>query len=249
MIYLGIYLAYALALSLALYRVGHRAVQAPANPRGGGLLPAKILLVGATGGTGRELVTQALDRGYTVTALARNPSDLTIEHPRLTVLRGNVLDPSTLDAAVRGQDAVLSALGHKHFFRPTRIQSDGARNLLQAMERHGVRRFIGESALGIGDSAFLGGLLGTLFVFPVILPFYFWDKARQERVIAASSADWIIVRPGALTNGPRGGKVRHGADAGSTLRSGRVSRANVAAFMLDHLTDDAYLRAAPGLSS
>jgi len=249
MILLGAFLLYALALSLALGGRGFRAESAPASARGGGLRPARILVVGATGGTGRALLAQALDRGLIVTALARNPARLALEHPRLTVLRGDVLDASTLDAAVRGQDAVLSALGHRQFFWPTRIQSSGTKNLLQAMERHGVKRFVGETALGIGDSAFRGGLIATLFVFPLILPFYFWDKALQEQVIARSGLAWTIVRPGALTNGPRSGTVRHGRSVGSLLRSARISRADVAAFMLAQLTDDSYLRAAPGLSS
>jgi uncharacterized protein YbjT (DUF2867 family) len=247
MIFLAAYFAYALALSLALGGVGFRAGGQRSPARGGRLRPTRILIVGATGGTGRQLVAQALDHGYQVTALARDPARLKVEHPRLRIVRGDVLDPSSLDAAVTGQEAVLSALGHGQFFRPTRIQSEGTRNLLRAMESHGVRRFIGESALGLGDSAFRIGLLYTSFVIPVILPFYFWDKARQERVIAASSADWTMVRPGVLTNGPREGKVRHGHAVGSYLRAPRVSRADTAAFMLEQLADDQYLHAAPGL--
>lgn len=248
MIFLGAYLAYAFLLSLALGSAGFRAGNVLSTARGGRLQPTRILIVGATGGTGRALVAQALDHGYHVTALARDPARLGIEHPRLRVLRGDVLDAATLDAAVAGQEAVLSALGHRQFFRPSRIQSEGARNLLQAMERHGVRRFIGASALGLGDSAFRFGLLHTLFIIPVILPFYFWDKARQERVIADSAADWTIVRPGALTNGPRTGQIRHGPAIGGVVRTARVSRADVAGFMLEQLADDQYLRAAPGLS-
>ncbi len=128
---LGLYLAYAVALSLALGAAGFQAGRAPAQAPGGRRQPARILIVGATGGTGRELVTQALEHGYQVTALARDPARLQIEHPRLSIARGDVLDPATLDAALRGQDAVLSALGHRKFFRPTRIQSEGTRNLLR----------------------------------------------------------------------------------------------------------------------
>lgn len=248
LVLLSAFLVYAIALSTALGAVGFRAQRAPAQAPGGRRRPSRILIVGATGGTGRELVTQALDQGYQVTAFARNPAHLQVEHPRLTVVRGDVLDPSSLDAALRGQDAVLSALGHRQFFRPTRIQSEGTRNLLEAMERQGIRRFVGESALGIGDSAFHGGLLSTFFVIPLILPFYFWDKARQERVIAGSRADWTIVRPGALSSGQRRGGVQARPGGGSLLHSSRIARADVAAFMLEQLADDRYLRAAPGLN-
>ena len=207
----------------------------------------RLLVVGATGGTGRELVTQALERDHEVTAFVREPRRLRLEHPRLAVARGDVRDPDAVEAAVRGHDAVLSAIGHKRWFYPTRILSDGTRNLVRAMERHGVRKLICETALGIGDAWWRMGLYYTLFVRLFILPFYFHDKVRQERVVRASALDWVIVRPGALTHGPRRGAVRHGPDVGHWLWTVSVSRADVAAFMLDQLADDRYLRQAPGV--
>ena len=239
-------LLYAIALSVGLARRGFRCAagratsQATPNPK-------RVLIVGATGGTGRQLVAQALERGYIVTALARDPSALGIEHPRLRVVRGNVLDYPSVEAAVRGQEAVISALGHKRFFQPTHILSEGTRNLLRAMEGQGVRRFVCETALGIGDSVGRLGLYYTLFVIPFILPFYFWDKARQERFIAASAMNWIIVRPGRLTNGAKRGCYRHGRKVGSFLSTVRISRADVADFMLNQLTDSALLRTATGV--
>ena len=82
----------------------------------------------------------------------------------------------------------------------------------------------------------------------MILPFYFWDKTRQERVIADSKVDWVIVRPAALTNGARRGRVRHGSRVGSLVWTLRVSRADVAAFMLDQLASNTHLHAAPGVA-
>ena len=192
-------------------------------------------------------MTQALERGHEVTALVRNPSALGVEHPRLRVLRGDVLDYASVEAAMQGQEAVISALGHKRFFQPTRILSEGTRNLLRAMETRGVRRFVCETALGIGNSSGRMGLYYTFFVIPVVLPFYFWDKARQERIIAQSAVSWVIVRPGVLTNGARRGHYRHGLNVGSYIRTVRISRADVADFMLNQLTDNTYLRAAPGV--
>lgn len=244
------YIVYALALTAAAAARGfhHRAAPEEREPAARGPREVRrVLVVGATGGTGRELVKQALRRGYAVTALARNPSALGLEHPRLRVLPGNVLDPASLEVAVAGQDAVLSALGHKQFFRPTRIQSQGTANLLAAMSRQGVRRFVCETSLGLGDSAGRVGLLFTFFILPVILPFYFWDKARQEQVVAASDADWVLVRPGTLTNGSARGRYRHGRRVGNLLWGAFISRADVAAFMLDQLTSDEYLRKAPGV--
>lgn len=242
-----LFLAYALALSVWLWRAGSRVQPGPAGGASASP-PTRILIVGATGGTGRQLVAQALERGCLVTALVRNPSRLPAGHPRLTVLKGNVLDYASVERAVRGQQAVVSALGHKRFFYPTRILSEGTRNILRAMEAHGVTRFVCETSLGIGDSVGRLGLAYTFFVIPVILPFYFWDKARQERIIATTDREWVIVRPGALTNGPPRGRYRHGARTGSWLRTVRISRADVAEFMLDQLPSNTYLRAAPGVA-
>jgi len=193
-------------------------------------------------------VSQALERGHRVTALVRKePSGK--PRPQLIAVLGNVLDPPSLDRAARGQDAVLSALGHRQWFRPTRILSEGTRNLIEAMRRHGVRRFVCETALGISDAWWRMGLYYTLFVHPFILPLYFWDKTRQEAIIRASDLDWTIVRPGALTNGPRRGHYRHGPRVGHWLWTVRISRADVAEFMLDQVTDSRYVRASVGLAN
>jgi putative NADH-flavin reductase len=209
----------------------------------------RVLIVGASGGTGRALVQQALARGDAVTALVRNAARLPIADPSLTVVLGDVMKPETLDAAVRGQDAVLSALGHKQWFYPTRILSIGTQNLIDAMRRHGVRRLIVETALGVGDAWWQMGLYYTLFVKVFILPFYFFDKGRQEALVRVSGLDWTLVRPGALNNGPRRGVYRQGPRVGHWLRTVRVSRADVAAFMLDQVTDHRYVGSAVGIAN
>jgi putative NADH-flavin reductase len=237
---------YSAALSFGLARRGFRSSVGGAHSVAGEN-PTRVLIVGATGGTGRQLVAQALERGLAVTALVRQPTALRVEHPRLHILRGDVLDYPSVEAAMQGQDVVLCALGHKQFFRPTRIVSEGTRNILRGMETHGVRRLVCETALGIGDSAWRMGLWYTFFVIPFILPFYFWDKARQERLIAASRVAWVIVRPGALTNGAKRGSYTHGRRAGSVVRTVRISRADVADFMLNQMTDNTYVSAAPGV--
>lgn len=245
---LAVFVLYAIALTVALAQAGYRSPAyrtpstSPSRSR-----PTRVLIVGATGGTGRQIVAQALERGLAVTALVRDPSRLTIVHPRLTVVRGDVLDPGSVETAMGGQEAVLSALGHKRFFPPNRILSEGTRNVLRAMEAHGVSRFICETSLGIGDSAGRLGVYYTFFTIPVILPFYYWDKTRQERIIASSSVAWVIVRPGLLTNGARRGGYRHGPGVGSFFWTVRISRADVADFMLNQLESDTYLRTAPAV--
>jgi len=238
---------YAIILSAALARAGHRSGAMAAESKQCER-PARILVVGATGGTGRQLVEQGLARGYAVTALARNPAALQIDHPQLTVIQGDVLDYGSVETAMLGQQAVVCALGHKRFFYPTRILSAGTSNILRAMEAQQVPRLICETSLGIGDSAGRMGLYYTLFTIPVILPFYFWDKTRQERVIAASSVDWVIIRPGALKNAAKRDGLRHGRGVGNFLSTVSISRADVADFMLEQLESNTYLGTAPGVS-
>jgi uncharacterized protein YbjT (DUF2867 family) len=207
----------------------------------------RVLVIGATGGTGREVVKQALEDGHDVTALVRNPAKFPLTHERLSVVRGNVMDAASIEAAMWGQDAVLCALGHKRWLGPSKILSQGTRNIVRAMEKHGVKRLVVETALGVGDSAGRLGLYYTLFTIPFILPFYWHDKGRQERVVRESSLDWVIVRPGQLTNGRKRGQYRHGPRVGNYLWSVSISRADVADFMLKQLGETPYLRGTPGL--
>jgi putative NADH-flavin reductase len=205
----------------------------------------KILVIGASGGTGREIVKQALERGHDVVALARTPTKITTQHARLRVAPGDVMDAASIDAAIEGCDAVLCALGHKRWLGPSKILSEGTRNIVRAMERQGVKRLVLESALGVGDSIGRLGLYYTLFTIPFVLPFYWYDKERQERVVRASPLEWVIVRPGQLTNGRKRGVYRHGR-VGSYLWSVSISRADVADFMLNQLGQTPYLRQTPG---
>ncbi len=203
-----------------------------------------LLIIGATGGTGRALVKQSLEQGHNVASFVRDRAKVKIQHPHLTVVKGDILDYASVENAVQGKDAVLSALGHKKWFIKTTILSKGTRNIISAMEKHGVNRFICETSLGVGDSRGRFGLYYTLFVIPFIVYFYFRDKKLQETYIEESSLDWVIVRPGQLTNGPRRGVYRHGPDIGSYFFTVHISRADVADFMLKQLTDNTYLRKA-----
>lgn len=208
----------------------------------------KLLIIGGTGGTGKELIKQALEQGHSLTALVRNPEKIKTAHPNLSLIKGNVLDPDKVQEAVTGQDAVLSALGHKRFFIKTRILSEGTKNIIDAMEKQNVMRFICITSLGINDSRFKLGLYYTLFVIPVIVFFYFWDKSKQEKLIQSSSLDWTIVRPGQLFDGKKRGMYKHGTNVGNYILTKLISRADVAHFILSQLSDTSYLRKAPGVA-
>jgi putative NADH-flavin reductase len=237
---------YALALTVALTRKAPRRRDEKPVSRGWGNR-LRILIIGATGGTGRQLVKQALDLGHEVTAFVRKPAKLKIEHPNLRVVKGNVLDYASLESAMRGQNAVVSALGHKRLFYPTKILSRGTSNILRAMKTCNVPRFICESSLGVGSATGRLGLMSTFLMIPLILPFYFSDRVRQEKLIEESDTDWVIVRPCMLTNSEPKGSYRHGPNVGNFILTRRISRADVADFMLKQLTDDDYIGTAVGV--
>ena len=244
-IILIVWLIYTLLLNFVLIRKVPRSRKTEPPSRLGERL--RILIIGATGGTGRQLVRQALEQGHQVTAFVRKPEKLKIAHPSLRVTRGDVLDYASVESAMQGQDAVLSALGHKHLLGPTKILSEGTANILRAMKTFRVPRFICESSLGVGSAVGRLGLPATLGFVPLVLPFYFWDRVRQEKLLEDSNVDWVIVRPAMLTNGSRSGRYRYGSDVGSYIWPNRISRADVADFMLNQLKDDSYVGTAPGI--
>jgi putative NADH-flavin reductase len=207
-----------------------------------------ILIVGATRGIGRQLLDQALSSGHGVTALVRDPRRLAIQHERLRVIKGDILDAESVARAMAGQDAVCCTIGIKVPWPPVMVFSEGTRNLLQAMKKTGVRRLICVTGIGAGDSRGHGGFLYDYLILPVLFRTVYADKDRQEALIKASDVDWTIVRPGFLTNGPLTKNYRMLTDM-TGVTAGRISRADVAHFFLKELESKQYLRQTPLLTS
>lgn len=208
-----------------------------------------VTVFGSTGRTGRELVRAALDAGHTVTAAARDPSRIRVPHERLRAVRADVLDPPTLDAAVQGADAVVSALGEPDGRAPTVVYSTGVANILAAMHRAGIRRFVGVSALPVTPRAEVGFLEGRL-VYPILYRLFgegYADMARMEQVLHGSDVDWTIVRPPRLTDRPATGRYRKAVNQ-HIRRARSISRADLAGAMLDVLDDPHTVRATVGVS-
>jgi len=201
----------------------------------------KIAVFGATGGTGLKILDQALRQGHEVTAFARNPSRLKIEDKNLRVVQGDVLDPVSVEAAVEAQEAVLCALGVKTLGK-TIVLSEGTKNIIQAMNKFGVKRLVCLSSAGVfgKDTSFLGRLL--FMVMRGIRD----DKRRQLAELEKSNLDWVLVRPARMTNGPLTGKYQ--VDLDRTPGSS-ISRADVADFMLKQVSDNRYLRKMPTLAA
>ena len=205
----------------------------------------KVLIIGATGATGQILMREALEQGHEVTALARDPSAMAPEDPHLRVLQGNALDASSVEAAVTGQDAVLSALGTRSA-RPTTLFSESTHNVISAMNKHGVRRLICITGIGAGDSKGHVGFLYDRIMLPFVVKNVYEDKTRQEEAIKQSDLDWVIVRPARLIDEPAKGE--YSVFLRGSYTATKISRADVAAFMLAQLTDDTYVRKMPVIS-
>lgn len=207
----------------------------------------RVLVLGATGATGRHLLDQALVQGHQVTALARNPAKLHRRSPELTVVQGDVTDPLAVERAVRSQDAVLCALGASTPLKHDPALVVGIGNLVAAMERLHVRRLVYLSFLGVHHGRGQLSPLGKYLVAPLLLGKVATDHERKEAIIQQSTLEWVIVRPPRLTNGRRTGIYRSGEDIQATLVVPRVSRADLAEFMLGQLNGDTYLRKTPAV--
>ncbi len=207
-----------------------------------------ILIVGATRGIGRQLLEQSLKTGHTVTVLVRNPQKLATQHARLRVIKGDILDSGSVQLAIAGQEAVCCTIGVKVPWIRVTVFSEGTRNLLQAMKKAGVKRLVCVTGIGAGDSKGHGGFLYDSVFLPFLLRTIYADKDRQESVIKASDVDWTIVRPGFLTNGPLTENYRILTNL-SGVTAGKISRADVAHFLLKELTSKHYLRQTPLLTS
>lgn len=208
----------------------------------------KLAIFGATGRTGRELVKQALERGHSVRAFARNPGKLDLKHDRLEVVQGDVQDPAAVQEAVAGVDAVLSALGPTQN-KPDHQVTAGTRNILAAMKEQGVRRIIVTGGAGVGDPKDQPKLIDRLVKGLLLLAarHVYADMKGAVELVRSSGLDWTVVRLPRLTEDPASGKVREGYLGGDVGIS--IGRADVASFMLDQLDSDRWLREAPVISS
>ena len=195
----------------------------------------KVLVVGATGRTGRLLTAGALDRGHEVTVLVRAPGRLGGLRDRVAVVRGDVLDGGVVSDAVDGQEAVLVALAVPAKKSDPPVNSAGTLNVIRSMQRYGVRRIVALSAGGAqpGRDPNLPWYFSHV-VKPMLRKHAFADLRRMETSVRQSELEWTLVRAAALEDGPARGTYRSGP--GYTLPGGRrISRADVAAFMLDEL--------------
>lgn len=198
----------------------------------------KLVIFGATGTVGRQVVEQALDQGYTVTAFARNLAKLNMQHPRLQFAQGDVMNAQAVEQAIAGHDAVVCVLGSGKQLTGT-VRSEGTQQIIQAMKKVGVQRLICQSTLGVGNSWENLDFYWKYVMFGFILRKVFADHKRQETLVRNSNLDWTIVRPSAFTDGPRTGQYRHGFAGSDRNLTLKISRADVADFILKQLPNQA----------
>jgi len=207
-----------------------------------------LAVFGSTGRTGQALVQQALCQGHNVTAVARNPASIDATSDRLQAVRADVLNGTSLDGILNGVDAVLSAIG-THGRRPTNVYSVGVANIRDAMHHAGVRRFVGISALPVTPRPELGTTERRVAV-PLLSLFFgemYADMTRMEQVLRDSDLDFTIMRPPQLTNGRPTGQYRTAINE-HLRRARRISRADLAAEMLQVVPDERTVRATVSLA-
>ena len=198
----------------------------------------KIAVFGATGGTGVEIVKQALEQGHQVTAFVRDPARLPLQHQRLRLVVGDVLNPEIVDEAVAGQEAVAVALGTGDLSDRS-LRAQGTAHVIDAMQAHGVPRLVVVSAMGVGDSF---RQVPFLFkgVVKTVLRNAYADHEQQEANVRGSGLEWVIVRPGQIDDSASPGRYRTGT-ATAELPGKPLAYADLAAFVLRQLEEDEHL--------
>jgi putative NADH-flavin reductase len=216
----------------------------------------KVVVIGATGGSGRAAVRALLAAGHEVCAFARHAGRLDVRSDRLQLMNGDAMKQADVERAVRGQDAVVVTLGisenalRVRLFGPAHtpidVRSVGTRNVISAMRLHGVRKLVVQTSYGVGSSRDKLGLANRLF-FELILKPQIADTETQNREVCESGLDWVLVQPVHLTDDPEEGPAFVSA-AGVTQRM-KVSRSTVGRFLAEAVQSSAYVHASVAVSA
>ena len=203
----------------------------------------KIIVFGATGGTGNQVVEQALLAGHKVTVIIRNPDAFAIQHQRLEIIKGDVFQPSTFQNAMKEKDAVVSCLGIKKR-EPTTVYSEGVGNIITAMQQAGINRIICLSAAAVivpPKGSFLAKFIAKNILQP-LFKYSFADMLLMEKMLLGSHLNWTVIRPPRLTDAERTGKYRTTMNEPLPNPS-KISRADLADYIVNHLTDEKTFKA------
>lgn len=206
----------------------------------------KIIVFGATGTIGRLVVKQALKDNYEVIAFARNPQAIAIEHSHLSKYEGDVYKPSDVSAAIQGCDVVCITLGSKSL--SSDVRSVGTQHIVNAMQQHHVKRLICQSTLGVGESRRNLNFFWKYLMFGLILRHVYKDHVLQEQIVKQTDLEWVIVHPAAFVDDAKSQNYKHGFTANEKHLRLKISRSDVASFIVKQIASDTYLHQTPGLS-
>lgn len=216
----------------------------------------KVLVVGATGGSGRATVEELLSAGHEVTAFARRPDALPVTSELLKIFQGDVMKPGDVERAVHGQDAVIVTLGitenallvrmRGSARTPLDVRSAGTRNVIAAMRKHGVRKLVVQTTYGVGETR--GRLpLTWKLIFSLLLKPQIADTELQERAVRESGLDWVLAQPVSLTDGVNEGTPF--ASPEGDARVMKVSRRSVGRFLVEAAESAKYIGRSVALSA
>jgi len=207
----------------------------------------KLIIFGATGTIGQELVKQAIEKGCQVTAFVRNPEKMQhAGNTNLLLYKGDVLNAAEVENAIKDQDAVLCALGDG---RTGTIRAAGTKIIIEAMKKTGKKRLICQTTLGMGESYGNLNFIWKHIMFGMLLKKAFRDHKLQEHYILNSNLDYCIVRPSAFTDGEITNQFKIGFDGNFKDLNLKISRADVANFMLEQVSTEKYLKKVVSISN
>lgn len=201
----------------------------------------KIVVFGASGKTGRLVLDEALAKGYEVIAYVRNKESVQSVHPNLTVVVGHLNEKEKLKSVITGSDVCISTLGGASLTKHNHAIMEGIDNIVGIIEEANVKRFIYLSSIGAGDSRRCMAQPARFLIADLLLRVPLADHNTNENRITRSQLEWTIIRPGGLTDGAKSANLEHGAEYAKLKGNLSISRASVAAFILDQLTDKNYL--------
>jgi putative NADH-flavin reductase len=204
----------------------------------------KVVIFGANGKTGLLLVEQALAKGYHVIAYIRRPGTILIDNPRLKIMVGNLNETLKMKDAIAGADVCISALGGGSLTKHSPEIMNGIDNIISIMEKAKVHRFIYLSSLGAGESRFYMNPFVRFILVKIFIRVPIADHNINEQRIVGSNLQWILIRPGSLTDGQLTGDLQHGIKKIKLKGFPTISRANVASFILQQLSDPTYIQKA-----
>lgn len=208
----------------------------------------KTIVFGATGSIGRLAVEKLLAEGHEVTAFARSPQKLDLDHPKLTLHAGDALDAEAVAEAIAGHDAVIVTLG-AGMSRKSRVRSQGTMNIIHGMQQHGVSRLVAQSTLGAHESWSNLNFFWKRIMFGALLRPVFKDHELQEQLVRASGLNWTLVRPSAFDDGPAQGRFKEGFGPAERNLNLKIARADIAAFLARQLNDLRYAHQAVAISN